>query len=195
MQNLPEKIDPKMSAYQYEIFLKYWTLGFERSLEKLWETLRQDYAGITPKKAVPSVHTLKYWSKTLSWQERIEEMDTEANRRVLVDAMEQVRLAKVDILKLFRVVVLKFGNQIKEDPNREITSGDVAIFWKMVQTELGIDSDLKGSSDRVIERRFKPIPDEAREQILVAFKAWGIMAINDGSNNTNGVTNDVVVGK
>ncbi len=163
-----------MNTFQYSVFLKYWGMGSGRSLEKLHDLLRQETAGVTPQN-VPAVDTLKNWSKKFSWQVKISDMDEEANKKLFDEAIGAAREARVDILKIFKAVVLRFAKQLKDDPSRLISSGDIAIFWKMVRVEMNLPDD--GSiGDRQVddERRFTPIPPEMRDMIMKAFRAWGM---------------------
>lgn len=130
-----------MNAQQFEIFLKYWGMGRDRSLTKLREQIHQEYTTATPKKRVPAIDTLKVWSMKFDWQKQIGEMDEEANKQVFAEAMGAAREARVDILKVFKALVLKFAVQMKEDRTREVTSMDVYSFWKMARIEMNLPSD------------------------------------------------------
>lgn len=130
-----------MNTQQFEIFLKYWGMGRDRSLVKLHEQIHHDYTTATPKKRVPSIDTFKLWSIKFDWQKQIIEMDDEANKQVLLDAMGAAREARTDILKIFKAVVMKFAMQMKDHKDKEITSMDVYSFWKMARIEMNLPSD------------------------------------------------------
>lgn len=188
--NKKPKKELKMNTFQYPIFLKYWGMGADRSLEKLRELLIQECSDDKPKNdkrskflkdKVPALETLKVWSKKFNWQEKLSELNEEANKRLFEDAIGVAKDARVDILKIFKAVVLRFAQQLRDNPQRDISSGDLATFWRMARIEMGMPADRadltsggKSLSEKEIELRFVPLPPEQRELIMGAFRAWGI---------------------
>lgn len=169
----------KMNPVQYTIFLKYWGMGNERSLAKLREMLRQESTANTPEKLpVPAIDTLKLWSGKFEWQAKIAELDEQANSRLFTDAIEAARQSRIDIMKVFRAVVLRYAKQLKENENREISSNDIATFWKMARVEMGLATDrpdlTSGGQPLAAGRTVYVVPQELKDEIMRAFKAWGV---------------------
>jgi len=121
-------------------------LGAERSLDHLY----QRFTELMPKIRRPSLITLKNWSRWFAWQHKVEEMDEEANRRLYEEAVGAARGARVDILKLFKAVVLRFATQLKNDPEKEIDSYDIATFWKMARIEMGLPAEHTKSQHEIM---------------------------------------------
>ncbi len=127
-----------MNQKQYAAFMAYWGLGGDRSLDRL----HREWANLLPKLDRPqSLKTLKLWSSKFRWQEEMEKMDDNANKKLFDEAVNAARESRIDILKVFRTVVLKFAIGLKNDPLKEITSHDVATFWRMARIELGLAAD------------------------------------------------------
>lgn len=125
-----------MNPKQNAAFLAYWGLGGERSLDKLY----QEWGKLLPELRCPrSITTLKIWSSKFGWQKKVKEMDEEANEKLFKEAISAAQKGRMDILKVFRTVVLKFAIQLKNNPDKEITSSDVVNFWRMARTEMGLD--------------------------------------------------------
>lgn len=195
-----------MNAQQFEIFLKYWGMGRDRSLVKLREQIHHDYTTATPKKKVPSIDTFKLWSMKFDWQRQIIEMDEEANKQVLLEAMGAAREARTDILKIFKAVVMKFAVQMK-DQNRETTAMDVYSFWKMARIEMNLPSDRpdltsgnkpfggdKNVSPEEDNRIFDlftpkdwPVEPVKKEKVITQENAKSETNKENGADNTGGV--------
>ena len=147
--SVPEKEASKMNSDQYAIFLKYWGMGSERSLDKLAQVLQEEahQKGTQPAPKTPVHDTLKKWSGRFKWQELIQQMDEEANQKLFEEAIEAARQTRVDIMKIFRAVVLRFATQLKQNPTREMSTGDVVAFWRMARLEMGLSDGSGGSSN------------------------------------------------
>lgn len=133
-----KKTNRRMSQKHYTVFLAYYGMGAKRSLDKL----HQQFTELLPKYEgkIPVLETLKNWSRWFSWQSLVQEMDEETNKKLYQEAIEAAKETRVDILKLFRAVVLKFATQLK-DSEKEINSFDIAAFWKMARIEMGLPAD------------------------------------------------------
>lgn len=137
-----------MNRKQYAAFLAYYGLGGDRSLE----LLHRDWSKLLPKLKGPrSLTTIKKWSAELRWQDRVNEMDSQANQRLFDEAINAARETRVDILKLFRAIVLRYATQLKDQRDKELSSGDVARFWEMARVEMGLPAsiaELQGNKDK-----------------------------------------------
>jgi len=127
-----------MDQKQGSAFMAYWGLGGDRSLERLY----REWTKLLPNLNRPrSITTLKNWSSKFRWQEEMEKMDDDANKNLFDEAKNVARESRIDILKVFRAVVLRFATQLKNNPGKEINSSDVATFWKMVRVEMGLPAE------------------------------------------------------
>lgn len=150
----------KMNQKQFAAFMAYWGLGGDRSLERL----HREWANLLPKLERPrSLKTLKLWSSKFKWQEEMIKMDDDANKKLFDEARNVARESRIDILKVFRVVVLRFTTQLRNDPSKEITSADVATFWKMARVEMGLPAD-HGQLDHDMSQN---LADIIKEELLL----------------------------
>ncbi len=53
--------------------------------------------------------------------------------RDLDEAIESLKKGELEILKLSRAVIVKYAMQLRNNPNKEITSRDVKNFWEMAR--------------------------------------------------------------
>ena len=51
----------------------------------------------------------------------------------LSEAIESLKKGELEILKLSRAVIIRFATQLRDNPNKEITSRDVKNFWEMAR--------------------------------------------------------------
>lgn len=164
-----------MNQKQYAAFMAYWGLGGDRSLERL----HREWATLLPKLVrPPCLKTLKLWSSKFKWQEEMIKMDDDANKKLFDKAVNAARESRIDILKVFRIVVLKFAIGLRNDPLKEITSNDVATFWRMARIEMGlaadhgkIDHDVSQNlADIIKEELFLKAPNESKDKSDVKSK-------------------------
>lgn len=128
----------QMNQRQMEAFIAYWALGADRSLLKL----RQQWAIILPKNgSVPCLETLKNWSVWFNWQEELKRRDDDVNKQLIEEAVNAAHDTRIDILKVFRAVVIRFAKQLRDDPTKDMNSFDVATFWRMARIEMGLPAD------------------------------------------------------
>lgn len=148
-----------MTVEQHSTFLRYYAMGSGRSVRELHASLRKESeASATAKVKVPALDTLEMWSGKYGWQALVARMDEEANEKLYAQAVGAAKEARVDILKLFRAVVLRFAMQIKDDKDREITSSDIQAFWRMARVEMNLPTD-PGGSGQVPSMQGKVNPD------------------------------------
>lgn len=79
-------IPQEETAYALATFEAYCSLGADRSLVKLREHLRQ-----TGTKRVPSLTTLKDWSRAFKWQERVKKYEIEEAEREHKSRLQEVK--------------------------------------------------------------------------------------------------------
>lgn len=68
-------------------------------------------------------------------------METKA-KKIFDDAIEAAKSAKIDVMKIFKAVVVRYAIQLKNNPNKEVTIVDVKKFYDMVAKEMQENPDL-----------------------------------------------------
>jgi hypothetical protein len=79
---------------------------------------------------------------TNSQQEGINSEDEKKARKIFDDAIEAAKSAKIDVMKIFKAVVVRYAIQLKNNPNKEVTIEDVKKFYDMVAKEMQENPDL-----------------------------------------------------
>ena len=95
--------------HHQRIFDIYYSMGENRSLQKLWEQLDQDNTIERP-----SMATLKRWSGVLSWQERIEQRDMENSRRLEQKTNNTIVNEKANYRKIIKAAIGKFVKNLQD---------------------------------------------------------------------------------
>jgi len=93
-----------------DVFNKYYLMGSNRSLSKLRNIL------VSPEgtQEVPSLKSLKRWSKAFNWQERIEQRDIENSKKLDKKVNDAVVNSKADYRKLIKETVDLYRDKLKE---------------------------------------------------------------------------------
>lgn len=68
--------------------------------------------------------------------------DEEKAKKIFDEAIEAAKSAKIDIMKIFKAVVVRYAIQLKNDPNKEVTIADVQRFYDMANREIAENPDL-----------------------------------------------------
>lgn len=70
------------------------------------------------------------------------ENDEEKVQKIFDEAIEAAKSAKIDIMKIFRAVVVRYALQLKNNPDKEITIVDVKRFYDMATKEMEENPDF-----------------------------------------------------
>lgn len=96
-----------------KIFEIYYAMGDERSLSKLREKLCQ-----TDAKKIPSLITLKRWSKAFNWQARVEQRDLENSKQLREKLEKETDKVIVNTKADYRVEIKKMNTLLNSLLNR-----------------------------------------------------------------------------
>ena len=64
------------------------------------------------------------------------ESDEEKVQKIFDEAIEAAKSAKMDVMKIFRAVVVRYALQLKNNPEKEVTIADVKKFYDMANKEI-----------------------------------------------------------
>ena len=98
----------KEELHHQKIFDIYYSMGENRSLQKLRAQLCQDSA-----ENVPHVNTLKSWSKAFNWQERIEQRDMENSRLLEKKTNNTIVNEKANYRKIIKAAMSTFVKNLQ----------------------------------------------------------------------------------
>jgi len=110
-----------------EIFELYYAMDSERSLSKLRKKLMSPECS----QNVPSLKTLKRWSKSFNWQDRIELRDIDNGKKLEAKTDKAVVNSKADYRALIRKVVKEFEQKLKDKKIIISKPGDLAEMAKL----------------------------------------------------------------
>lgn len=152
---------------QNQIFNIYYSLGDKRSLEKLFEKLKNEPQYT---ENIPSLQTLKSWSKKFNWQERIQQRDAEIskglekkiNQDIVNEKAEHRKLIKAILNELKRSLI-EYQNEIKEGikPAQIETIKDLKDISQIIDTLIKLDLNILGepltqSVNLIISEKYLP---------------------------------------
>jgi len=150
-----------------ETFEQYYVMGNDRSLKKLLNKLDQNWIKTGPK--IPSLHTLKTWSKAFNWQERVDQRDIEIGKKLPAKTNETVLSIKANyraeikdqfniLKKMLNKVIEKFkdnkGIEIKDVTGLKDIMGCHEKLIKMDLTLIGEVSKIEEIGLRDAEEKF-----------------------------------------
>ncbi|MBA7548977.1 hypothetical protein ES705_41445 [subsurface metagenome] len=131
-----------------EIFNLYYAMGDDRSIKKLWNKLNQDDTKMIPK--VPSYQTLKRWSKTFSWQERIKQTDIEVSEILKKKLKETAVYSKESYRKLIKEVIDKFKEKLEEGKIKISKPQDII---EMIKLDLLVMGEPTGREEHLVTHK------------------------------------------
>lgn len=122
-----------------EIFERYYVAGSDRSLSKLREEL-MSLAGVQD---VPSLKTLKRWSKAFGWQKMIEKRDKEIAKKLEAKVDREIVRSKANYRALVNKVVTKFEARLKAGKIKISRPQDLDVMAKLdLLLQDGIPEDV-----------------------------------------------------
>lgn len=142
------------NARQHQALLAYSSMS-DPSLQKLHQT----WAEHLPKFKKPSYSTLKEWSAKYQWVLRSQAIHQEAKDQAIRKTVEQLVMAKEEILAITRSVMTKFGKQLNTNKQGRITTMDFEKAWKIQRIELGLPTEI-GKQEMDIKDSYKGVSDE-----------------------------------
>lgn len=141
-----------------EIFEQYYVVGNDRSLAKLRGEMMSP-EGVSD---VPSLKTLKRWSKAFGWQKRIEERDKVIARKLEAKVDREIVRSKANYRTLVNKVVAKFEAKLKAGKIKINQPQDLDIMAKLdLLLQDGAPEDV------TITVNFPETEDEAEERLFI----------------------------
>ena len=139
-----------------KVFELYYTMGSDRSLGKL----HQKYPDITP-----TIDTLKNWSKTFNWQQRVEQRDIENSKalqdklkpetnKIIVNTKADYRAEIKQQLNILKAVLNQAIKDIKEGKFASIDDiGDLKDVVNSYEKLCNLDLKLMGEATEIYEQK------------------------------------------
>lgn len=124
---------------QHQAFLVYSSMS-DPSVQNMWETWGK-IGGLSEYKR-PSFRTLELWCTKYQWVERSEAIHREAKAQVTRKTIEQLAMAKEEVLAMTRVVMIRYGQQLQENTQGRLTISDFEKAWKIQRIELGLPTEI-----------------------------------------------------
>lgn len=157
---------------QKQIFDIYYSLGDNRSFQKLIETLKNipEYTN-----NIPSIATLKSWSRKYNWQLRIQQRDREISKDLqkqidkdIIDEKAEHRKLIKSIIETLKKSLEKYEERIKQEGKIvEIRSvRDLKEISFMIDTLIKLDLNLIGENIEPINIVISPelLPDKFKNE-------------------------------
>lgn len=127
------------SPRQHQVFLAYVQMS-DPSARKLWEGWRE-IGGLSGYKR-PSHRTLERWCSKYQWVERAKQIHNKAKDVAVKKTIEELVMAKEEVLAITRVVMIRYGQQLQENTQGRLTVLDFEKAWKIQRIELGLPTEI-----------------------------------------------------
>ena len=124
---------------QNQAFLAYAQLP-ETSVKKLWGTWGE-IRGLS-EYVRPSFKTLERWRSKYQWVERAKQIHNKAKDIAVRKTVEELVLAKEEVLAITRVVMIRYGQQLKDNAQGRLTILDFERAWRIQRIELGLPAEI-----------------------------------------------------
>lgn len=151
MSNKPAEENQRQNG----AFLAYSSIP-DPSLQKL----HQEWAKYVPRFKKPSFRTLKSWSAKYQWVERSKAIHQEAKEQATKKTVEQLAMAKEEVLAITRVVMIRYGQQLQENTQGKITALDFEKAWKIQRIEMGLPTEIGKHEHEVDVDVYAGVSDE-----------------------------------
>ena len=129
----------KESIVQNQAFTAYAQLPTQ-STKKLWD----GWVGIKglSEYVRPSAKTLERWCSKYQWVERAKQIHYKAKDIAVKKTVEEIALAKEEILSITRVIMIRYGQQLESNTQGKIDVMDFEKAWKIQRIELGLPIEI-----------------------------------------------------
>ena len=139
---------------QHQALLAYSSMP-DPSIQKLHQT----WAEYVPKFQKPSFRTLKSWSAKYRWVERSQAIHQAAKDEAVKKAVEQLTISKVEILTITRALMIRYGQQLKDNAQGKITMLDFEKAWEIQRIELDLPTEI-GEHEVGLKDSYAGVSDE-----------------------------------
>jgi len=129
-----------------KIFGIYYVMGKDRSLAKLRKKLMH------PKctQNAPSLDTLKRWSRSFHWQEKVKQTDTEVSEILKKKLKKTAVNSKADYRELIKEVIDKFKEKLKEGKIKMSKPQDII---EMIKLDLLVMGEPTGREEHLVTHK------------------------------------------
>ena len=140
-----------------KIFGIYYVMGKDRSLAKLRKKLMH------PKctQNAPSLDTLKRWSRSFHWQEKVKQTDTEVSEILKKKLKKTAVNSKADYRELIKEVIDKFKEELKEGKIKMSKPQDIN---EMIKLDLLMMGEPTGRDEHKIEPLIVKLEKEDKDK-------------------------------
>lgn len=141
---------------QHGVFLVYSQMP-ESSVQKLWETWEKH--GQLRKYTKPSPRTLEEWCSKYQWVARAEAIHQAAKEEAVKKEIDELAMTKKEILAITRAVMIRYGQQLRENVESKITASDFEKAWRIQRIELGLPTEI-GKEEFDVKDSYGGVSDE-----------------------------------
>ena len=141
---------------QHQAFLAYSSMP-DPSVQNMWETWGK-IGGLSEYKR-PSFRTLELWCTKYQWVERSQAIHQAAKEEAVKKTIEQLTMAKEEILAITRAVMIRYGQQLKDNAQGRLTISDFEKAWKIQRIELSLPTEI-GKEEVTVKDSYKGVSDE-----------------------------------
>lgn len=161
-----KSITKRENPKSQKAFNIYYSLGHERSLDKLVQTMTANDMKVARQ-------TLAAWSKKYNWQERIHRMDDEAQAKAEEIAIKESAIARSKVLKMLKNSMILYAKQLervsKGQNGMPMSVSDFKKLWEMWRVEEGKETGEPQKEEKlpqIIDNRTLIIIKEAENKLL-----------------------------
>lgn len=124
---------------QNKAFLAYSQM-LKPSAKHLWDNWRTT-AGLSEYPR-PSFDSVEDWCTKYGWVERAKKIHNAAKDIAVKKTVEELALAKEEILAITRVIMIRYGQQLQANTQGKIDVMDFEKAWKIQRIELGLPIEI-----------------------------------------------------
>jgi len=150
-----------------EMFELYYSMGSDRSLDALRKKLVSEMSQNEPEK-IPSLPTLKRWSKNFNWQERVEQRDMDNAKRLEKKTNTTVVNEKANYRKIIKEAFDIFKENLRNGEVEIKTVQDMERLAKLdllimgEATERGENTQEHAFTDESIKKAYETLYGETK---------------------------------
>lgn len=127
------------SPKQNQAFLVYAQMP-KPSSRKLWENWGKNK--VLSEYPRPSFSSVETWCTKYEWVERAKQIHNKAKDVAVKKTVEEIALAKEEILAITRVIMIRYGRQLEANTQGVIDVVDFEKAWKIQRIELGLPIEI-----------------------------------------------------
>lgn len=124
---------------QNKAFLVYSQM-LKPSVKRLWDNWEK--TGGLSEYPRPSLHSAEDWCTKYQWVERAKQIHNKAKDVAVKKTVEEIALAKEEILAITRVIMIRYGRQLEANTQGVIDVADFEKAWKIQRIELGLPIEI-----------------------------------------------------